>query len=90
MLAVWGGRCTRADPYINAYTPADQQVLGTLAALTSHLRVCSVLPSATEILCFVGGEHLLVGRSHEDNYPASVQRLVPAAGSSSRVTLSPR
>ena len=33
------------------------------------LRVVSVLPSATEMLCLIGGEHLLVGRSHEDNFP---------------------
>ena len=36
------------------------------------LRVASVLPSATEILCFIGGEKLLVGRSHEDNYPSQI------------------
>lgn len=39
------------------------------------LRVCSVLPSATEALCFIGGGHLLVGRSHEDNYPQSITGL---------------
>ena len=57
-----------------------------MSALTSHLRVCSVLPSATEILCFVGGEHLLVGRSHEDNYPASVQRLPILTGQRTQFT----
>ena len=35
-------------------------------------RVASVPPSASEILAFINGEHLLVGRSHEDNYPASI------------------
>lgn len=39
------------------------------------IRVCSVLPSATEILCAIGGGHLLVGRSHEDNYPTSITHL---------------
>lgn len=39
------------------------------------LRVVSVLPSATEILCFIGGEQFLVGRSHEDNFPASITHL---------------
>ena len=39
------------------------------------LRVASVLPSATELLCFIGGQHLLVGRSHEDNYPSSITHL---------------
>ena len=39
------------------------------------LRVVSVLPSATEMLCLIGGEHLLVGRSHEDNFPQSITHL---------------
>ena len=39
-----------------------------VVARRAALRVVSVLPSATEILCFIGGGHLLVGRSHEDNY----------------------
>ena len=57
-----------------------------MSALSSHLRVCSVLPSATEILCFIGGEHLLVGRSHEDNYPASVERLPILTGQRTQFT----
>ena len=36
------------------------------------MRVVSLLPSATEILCVVGGEDLLVGRSHECDVPRSV------------------
>ena len=36
------------------------------------MRVVSLLPSATEILCAVGGESLLVGRSHECDHPRSV------------------
>ncbi len=36
------------------------------------MKVVSLLPSATEILCAVGGEDLLVGRSHECDVPASV------------------
>lgn len=39
------------------------------------MRVVSVLPSATEILCSIGGNHLLVGRSHEDNFPQSITHL---------------
>lgn len=38
-------------------------------------RVVSLLPSATESLCAVGGEHLLVGRSHECDFPASIRHL---------------
>jgi iron complex transport system substrate-binding protein len=43
-------------------------------------RVASVLPSATEILCFIGGGRLLVGRSHEDNYPATITHLPVLTG----------
>ena len=37
-----------------------------------HMRVVSLLPSATEVLCAIGAEDLLVGRSHECDHPASV------------------
>lgn len=36
------------------------------------MRVISLLPSATEVLCAIGGEALLVGRSHECDWPRSV------------------
>ena len=36
------------------------------------MRVISLLPSATEVLCAIGGESLLVGRSHECDFPTSV------------------
>jgi iron complex transport system substrate-binding protein len=39
------------------------------------MRVVSVLPSATEIVCALGHESELVGRSAECDYPASVRRL---------------
>ncbi|MDZ4756015.1 MAG: cobalamin-binding protein [Phycisphaerae bacterium] len=37
------------------------------------LRVVSLLPSATELLCAAGGEAMLVGRSHECDVPASIR-----------------
>jgi iron complex transport system substrate-binding protein len=38
-------------------------------------RIVSLLPSATEILCALGLESALVGRSHECDYPSTVRRL---------------
>ncbi len=38
-------------------------------------RIVSLIASATEIVCTLGFEDQLVGRSHECDYPASVQRL---------------
>lgn len=38
-------------------------------------RVVSLLSSATEIVCALGCEHLLVGRSHECDYPSSILNL---------------
>ncbi|MSR44201.1 MAG: cobalamin-binding protein [Phycisphaerales bacterium] len=37
------------------------------------MRVVSLLPSATEILCRIGGEGLLVGRSHECDWPPNIR-----------------
>jgi len=40
------------------------------------VRVVSLLPSATELLCAIpGGTELLVGRSHECDWPATVQHV---------------
>tara|TARA_B100001121_G_scaffold222893_1_gene196115 strand:- start:2436 stop:3341 length:906 start_codon:yes stop_codon:yes gene_type:complete len=36
------------------------------------VRVVSLVPSATELLCAAGGEHMLVGRSHECDWPPSI------------------
>ena len=38
----------------------------------SAMRVVSLLPSATELLAAVGGVDLLVGRSHECDFPAGL------------------
>ncbi|MEO1370673.1 MAG: cobalamin-binding protein, partial [Acidobacteriota bacterium] len=35
-------------------------------------RIVSLLPSATEIVCRVGGQGRLVGVSHECDFPAGV------------------
>lgn len=52
-----------------------------------QLRVVSLLPSATEMVCLVGGEPNLVGISHECDYPTSIQdRRVLTA---SKVSFSP-
>ena len=51
-----------------------------------RLRVCSVLPSATEALCFIGGGHLLVGRSHEDNFPPEITHLPVLTGQKTAFT----
>lgn len=39
------------------------------------MRIVSLLPSATEIICSLGLEHQLVGVTHECDFPASVSRL---------------
>ena len=39
------------------------------------MKIVSLLPSATEIVCALGLEESLVGRSHECDYPASIKHL---------------
>ncbi len=48
--------------------------------MTTH-RIVSLIASATEIICALGYEDQLVGRSHECDYPPSVGRL-PACSTS--------
>src|SRR6185436_8483891 len=51
------------------------------------LRIASLLPSATEIVCALGARAELVGRSHECDYPLGVET-APVL-TSSRVMHSP-
>lgn len=37
------------------------------------MRIVSLLPSATEILCLIGASELIVGRSHECDFPPEVR-----------------
>ena len=39
------------------------------------MRIVSLLPSSTEIVCRLGFQEALVGRSHECDYPAGVEQL---------------
>ncbi|KAH8551496.1 hypothetical protein BGW37DRAFT_42561 [Umbelopsis sp. PMI_123] len=41
-------------------------------SLGNSLRVVSLLPSAAEIICLVAPHDILVGRSHEDDFPHSI------------------
>ncbi|MCB1221621.1 MAG: ABC transporter substrate-binding protein [Planctomycetales bacterium] len=45
------------------------------STLPPELRIASLLPSATEIICALGGRDNLVGVSHECDYPAGVGEL---------------
>ncbi|MFN9970456.1 MAG: ABC transporter substrate-binding protein [Phycisphaerae bacterium] len=52
------------------------------------MRVVSLLPSATEALCLIGGESMLVGRSHECDFPASIARVPVLTAQAIPATLS--
>lgn len=52
------------------------------------MRIVSLLPSATESLCAIGGESLLVGRSHECDHPDSISHLPVLTGQRTHATSS--
>lgn len=50
------------------------------------MRIVSLLPSVTEIICELGFEEQLVGRSHECDHPESIQELPALTNSSVKNT----
>jgi len=50
------------------------------AATNGVVRVASLAPSLTEIICAIGASDCLVGRSSACHYPADVMKRVPVAG----------
>ena len=60
------------------HTPADRltsRLAGAWNQPSCRLRVCSLLPSATEIVAALGCADLLVGRSAECDHPAGIEML---------------
>ncbi|HRJ49854.1 MAG: ABC transporter substrate-binding protein [Phycisphaeraceae bacterium] len=47
-------------------------------------RIVSLVPSATEILCAIGGRELLVGRSHECDHPSYLDGVPVVTGQTTR------
>jgi len=57
------------------YTPLGEpdSALHGLLPYYHRMRVISLLPSATETLCLLGGSAMLVGRSHECDFPDEIR-----------------
>ncbi|KAG9073232.1 hypothetical protein KI688_001024 [Linnemannia hyalina] len=53
-----------------------------------HQRIISLLPSAAEIICLVGGQPEMVARSHEDDFPSTIQHLPILTEAKTRFTTS--
>src|SRR5881628_2337618 len=52
------------------------------------MRVCSLLPSATEMVFALGMEHTLVGVTHECDYPPEALRIPPVTRTNIKAGLS--
>src|SRR5476651_869225 len=57
------------------YADVQMKVISKLSAYLHIMKIVSLLPSATEIVCALGLEASLVGRSHECDYPESIKHL---------------
>ncbi len=62
--------CRKRRYYIRAFTV--NQLLLIFMQKNNHLKIASLLPSATEIVCALGLESNLVGITHECDYPATI------------------
>ncbi|KAJ3133815.1 hypothetical protein HK101_004414 [Irineochytrium annulatum] len=60
----------------------------TQVAVARKLRVASLLPSATEVLHVLGAIDLMVGRSHEDDFPGTISHLPVLTGQKTTFTTS--
>eukprot|EP00850_Spirogloea_muscicola_P023641 SM000374S13837 [mRNA] locus=s374:60548:65025:+ [translate_table: standard] len=73
---------------LDAAPPAPSSPAGSSASGQQRHRVVSLLPAATELLCLAGGAALLVGRGHEDDYPAAIADRPAVTAARTRFTTS--
>ncbi len=57
------------------YARAHLSTLSFAGSLAFPVRIVSLLPSATEIVCALGGRAQVVGRSHECDYPPGIEQV---------------
>ena len=68
-----GGLLRVGGATLDPFQPGEP--LTTPTTSSSRLRVASLLPAATEIICGLGAQELLVGVSHECDFPQSLRGL---------------